>query len=84
MPAENMPPKIASASRRWYLGRIHRDQKRASNQAMLARYLAAKAAAPAPRGPRGEPEPILINGLEPYEFLRRSGATYEWQLPEGF
>jgi hypothetical protein len=56
----------------------------ARSREMEARaFLARKAAAPARRGPRGKAEPILINGLEPLEFLRRSGATYEWQIPEG-
>jgi Caudovirus prohead serine protease len=56
-PVDRMSPKIAAASRHWFLGRIDRDQKRASNHALLVR-LAAKAAAPAPRGPRGRAEPI--------------------------
>ena len=55
MPADRMSPKIAAASRHWYLGRIHHDQKKASNRAMLARYLAAKAA-PA----RRRPGPMVI------------------------
>jgi phage head maturation protease len=69
MPVERMSPKIAAASRHWFLGRIHRDQKQASNQAMLARYRAAKTAAP-PRGPRGRAEPILIHGMDPKEYAR--------------
>jgi Caudovirus prohead serine protease len=80
-PGDRMSPQIRNASLRWRLGKIARDQKRAEDRALVARWNAATAAAPAPRGPRGKPEPILINGLEPLEFLRRSGATYEWQIP---
>jgi HK97 family phage prohead protease len=76
MPADHMSPKIAAASRRWFLGRIHRDQKRASNQAMLARYRAAKAAAPPPRGPRGRAEPILINGMDPKAYALSIGVRF--------
>jgi hypothetical protein len=52
---------------------------------MVARWNAARAA-PARRRPagRGRPGKILINGMEPYEYLRASGATYSWQIPEGF
>jgi hypothetical protein len=50
-----MLPRIRNASLRWRLGVIARDQKRAEDRA-LARVLAAKADAPAARGPRGKPE----------------------------
>jgi HK97 family phage prohead protease len=83
MPAENMSPRIRNASLRWRLGKIAHEEKRAREREIVARYLAAKAA-PSRRRPRGKAEPILIDGLEPYEFLRRYGATYEWQIPEGF
>jgi hypothetical protein len=75
-PVDHMSPKIAAASWHWYLGRIHRDQRRASNRAMLARWNAAKATAPAPRGPRGKPEPILINGMDPKEYALSIGVRF--------
>jgi HK97 family phage prohead protease len=83
MPSDLMPPRIRNASLRWRLGKIARDQKRAEDRALAARVLAAKTA-PVRRGPVGKAEPILIDGLKPYEFLRRSGASYEWRIPEGF
>jgi HK97 family phage prohead protease len=75
MPVDRMSPRIKNAWRRWNLGVIDRDQKRASNQAMLAR-LAAKAAAPAPRGPAYRPEPILIHGMDPKEYALSIGVRF--------
>jgi phage head maturation protease len=67
MPADRMPPRIKSASLHWRLGVIARDQKRAEDRALAARVLAAKAA-PAPRGPRGKAEPILIQASNHSNF----------------
>jgi len=72
-PTDFMSPKIAAASRHWFLGRIHRDQRRASNAAMLARYRAEKAA-PARRRPAWRATPVAIPGLaEAAEAARRVG-----------
>jgi HK97 family phage prohead protease len=42
MPADRMSPRIRNASLRWRLGVIARDQKRAEDRAMVARWNAAK------------------------------------------
>jgi phage head maturation protease len=82
--ADRMPREVRAASIHWHFGRIARDRKRGADRA-LARYLVAKSATAATRGPADYRKPkILIHGLEPLEFLRRSGASYEWQIPEGF
>jgi hypothetical protein len=67
--ADHMSRRIRNASLRWRLGVIARDQKRAEDRAMVARYLAAKAA-PAPRGPRGKPQAETIPPMP--EAMRRA------------
>jgi hypothetical protein len=75
-PADRMPPQIRNASIKWHFGRIARDQKRADDRALAARVLAAQSAAPAPRGPRGKPEPILINGMDPKAYALSIGVRF--------
>jgi hypothetical protein len=70
-----MPPRIRNASLRWRLGKIAHEEKRAADRALVARWNAAKAA-PAPRGPRGKAEPILIQGMDPKAYARSIGVRF--------
>jgi phage head maturation protease len=69
-PGDCMPPRIRNASLRWRLGVIDRDRKRAADRAMVARVLAAQAAAP--RRPAYRPEPVTIPPMP--EAMRRALA----------
>ncbi len=81
--SDRMSPAVAIAARQWNLGRIVRKQTREANRAMLDR-MGKAAIQPVNAARRWRPEPILINGLEPSEFLRVSGLTYSSTPPKHF
>jgi phage head maturation protease len=77
-----MSPEIARASAHWNFGVIARNRKQGADRA-LARYLAAKAAAPAPalRGPADYRKPLLTIPPMPIAMMRAASMGISPPMP---